>query len=159
MLFHIFIFILVEDFLFYWSHRLLHHPKIYKHIHKKHHEFKSTIGIASEYAHPVESFISNLVPFISGPILVGLMSQTHAFTFWLWTLIRITETVDAHSGYCFPISPFNLLPFQGGPERHEYHHFYNRGSYGSFFCFWDWVCGTDLPFKQHHQSSLKTKEN
>jgi sterol desaturase/sphingolipid hydroxylase (fatty acid hydroxylase superfamily) len=26
--------IVVEDALFYWSHRLLHHPLLYKHIHK-----------------------------------------------------------------------------------------------------------------------------
>jgi len=153
ILFHMLLFILIEDFLFYWSHRLLHHPSIYKHIHKQHHEFKSTIGIASEYAHPVEAIVSNLVPFLAGPLLV----KSHVFTFWVWTLIRMTETVDAHSGYKFPFSPFSLLPFQGGSERHEYHHFYNIGSYGSFFLFWDWVCGTDVSFKQH-QLSLQNKK-
>ena len=49
------IFILIEDTGFYWLHRLLHHKAIYKHIHKVHHQYKdATIGIASEYAHPVE---------------------------------------------------------------------------------------------------------
>jgi len=152
MLLQLLIFIIIEDTLFYWSHRLLHHPRIYKHIHKQHHEFKSTIGIASEYAHPVEAILSNLVPSLAGPFVVG----PHVFTFWLWTSFRVIETTDAHSGYNFPFSPFNLLPFQGGPERHEYHHFYNLGSYGSFFTFWDWFCGTDQPFKKH-QSSLSAK--
>lgn len=45
----IFVCIMVDDTLFYWSHRLLHHPKIYGMIHKKHHTFKHTIGIAVEY--------------------------------------------------------------------------------------------------------------
>jgi sterol desaturase/sphingolipid hydroxylase (fatty acid hydroxylase superfamily) len=31
---HIFAFMLSEDCLFYWMHRLLHHPALYKHIHK-----------------------------------------------------------------------------------------------------------------------------
>lgn len=26
----------VEDAAFYWLHRLLHHPRIYKHVHKVH---------------------------------------------------------------------------------------------------------------------------
>ena len=30
----IFVYILVEDTLFYWSHRTMHHPALYKHIHK-----------------------------------------------------------------------------------------------------------------------------
>lgn len=40
IIWQIFFFMLVTDFIFYWSHRLLHHRLIYKHIHKKHHEFK-----------------------------------------------------------------------------------------------------------------------
>jgi sterol desaturase/sphingolipid hydroxylase (fatty acid hydroxylase superfamily) len=43
---------LVNDFLFYWAHRALHHPKLYGRIHKQHHLFKQTIGIAAEFAHP-----------------------------------------------------------------------------------------------------------
>ena len=35
---------------FYWSHRALHHPALYKHLHKQHHEYKGTIGFAAEYA-------------------------------------------------------------------------------------------------------------
>lgn len=30
---------------------------------------------------------------------------------------RVWETVDAHSGYALPWSPFVLLPFFGGPEK------------------------------------------
>lgn len=45
-------FFVINDALFYWAHRLLHHPKLYGRIHKQHHEFKQSIGIAAEYAHP-----------------------------------------------------------------------------------------------------------
>lgn len=30
---------IIEDFYFYWVHRLLHHPALYKHIHKVHHDY------------------------------------------------------------------------------------------------------------------------
>jgi sterol desaturase/sphingolipid hydroxylase (fatty acid hydroxylase superfamily) len=40
--------VLFNDFLFYWGHRMLHDNQfLYQHIHKKHHEFKNSIGIAS----------------------------------------------------------------------------------------------------------------
>ena len=38
---------MLEDFLFHMGHRTLHHPNLYSHIHKIHHEHKVTIGIAA----------------------------------------------------------------------------------------------------------------
>jgi len=32
--------IIVEEVLFYYSHRMLHHPRFYAKVHKIHHEFK-----------------------------------------------------------------------------------------------------------------------
>eukprot|EP00051_Salpingoeca_urceolata_P012431 m.154030 g.154030 ORF g.154030 m.154030 type:complete len:217 (-) comp17488_c0_seq3:416-1066(-) len=60
---HVLVSMQVDDCLFYWSHRLLHHPWLYKHIHKKHHAFRVPIGLAVEYSHPVEVRIGGpLVP-------------------------------------------------------------------------------------------------
>ncbi len=39
---------------FYWTHRILHHPVMYKRFHKQHHEYTGTIGFAAEHAHPFE---------------------------------------------------------------------------------------------------------
>eukprot|EP00013_Stygamoeba_regulata_P020489 CAMPEP_0177658798 /NCGR_PEP_ID=MMETSP0447-20121125/17059_1 /TAXON_ID=0 /ORGANISM="Stygamoeba regulata, Strain BSH-02190019" /LENGTH=259 /DNA_ID=CAMNT_0019163541 /DNA_START=88 /DNA_END=864 /DNA_ORIENTATION=- len=138
---HVFGCMVMEDCLFYWAHRTLHHPRIYKYIHKKHHEFKVTIGLASEYAHPVEVFFANLIPTLSG----AMVFNVHITTLWVWLIIRVWETIDAHCGYALPFSPWNMLPFQGGSERHDYHHSHNMGSFGSYFNIWDRVCGTDKP--------------
>lgn len=34
LVYHLLVSIAVEDTLFYWGHRLFHHPSIYKYIHK-----------------------------------------------------------------------------------------------------------------------------
>lgn len=40
-------------------------------------------------------------------------------TWWLWMVMRIVETVDAHSGYDFPFSPFAMLrKIQSGADRY-----------------------------------------
>lgn len=130
----------VEDCLFYWIHRLLHHPAIYGAVHKKHHEFKQNRAPSAEYFHPVEDVL-NVIPFIAGPLLQGM----HLSTFLLWVVVRVNEIVDAHSGYGVPWSPWS---WTRPSERHEYHHSHNIGCYGSYFPFWDRLMGTDAHFRK-----------
>lgn len=137
--------IAVNDTLFYWAHRIFHYPFLYKYVHSKHHRFQTSIGIAAEFAHPIESIFANSIPTVLGPMLYG----PHYITFLIWLAIRIFETLDAHSGYRIPFSPFEgWLPFGGGADRHDFHHSHNQGNFGSFFIFWDWICGTDKPYNE-----------
>lgn len=126
--------VLVQDTIFYWSHRALHVPRLYKKIHGKHHTFRHVRGHASEYAHPVE-LLANLVAFMLPAIVLG----THLLTFGLWVVIRVFETVDAHSGYAFTRLE----------SRHAFHHLYAaKGCLGSFFGIWDRIMGTDRQWRQ-----------
>jgi len=130
--------------MFYWTHRLLHHPKIYPYIHKKHHEYGITISIAAEYAHPLEWVFGNLVPSAMGAKLLG--GNVHMATYIMWGFIRIMETVDGHSGYEFSWSPYRLLPLSGSSNYHNFHHYFNSGNYSSFFSIWDTLCGTNKAY-------------
>lgn len=73
---------LVEDFAFYWSHRMLHTPYLYKKVHKVHHEFNNTVSIAATYAHPVEYFFGNLLPTSYGFMILG--NKCHMVTYLIW---------------------------------------------------------------------------
>lgn len=70
-----------EDFGFYWTHRLLHHPLFYKKIHKVHHEFNNTTILATTYNHPVESVITSL-PTALGMFILG--KRCHYSTYITW---------------------------------------------------------------------------
>ena len=144
---------LVEDTAFYWAHRALHHPWVYARVHKVHHSYRTSIGVASEYAHPLEFVLSNAIPFALGPLLCG----AHYLTVWQWTLLRIGETVDGHSGYEFPWSPYRLLPLSGSSTAHDFHHSHNVGNFASFFTYWDRICGTDQPFLNWQHKQIKIK--
>ena len=145
-LWHLLICVVLEDFLFYWSHRILHHPMLYKHFHKKHHEFKVLTGysIASEYTHPVESVLGNIIPVMAGPYVTAC----HFSTSCMWIVLRMLKTCDAHSGYAFNWSPFGFFYPLNPTERHDFHHETGLGSFGSFFLLWDQWTGTDAAYLQ-----------
>ena len=117
---------LADDTLFYWSHRALHHPSIYKYIHKKHHMFKKPVAIATEYCHPVEDFISNTLSTVIGPLLM----KTHASVFFFYTTFKLVQSLDAHSGFNLPFSPFSILDSMDCAPAHDFHHTHNVGNYG-----------------------------
>lgn len=87
--------LLTEEIGFYTVHRSLHHPKLYKYIHKTHHEFSAPIAGASTYAHPLEHYLSNLVP-----ILVGLLiTRSHLSVQFLFFHGLMIGSHAQHSGY------------------------------------------------------------
>mmetsp|Transcript_6506 Transcript_6506/g.9879 ORF Transcript_6506/g.9879 Transcript_6506/m.9879 type:complete len:135 (+) Transcript_6506:180-584(+) len=130
-----------EDFGFYWGHRLLHSKLLYPKIHKIHHEYNVSIGLCAIHMHPVEYFISGIIPTSSCMLILN--DKMHIWTFYLYVLFQVWEVSDAHCGYEFPWSPGRLLPFMSSAEVHDYHHEVNIGNYGSWFRFWDTICGTN----------------
>jgi sterol desaturase/sphingolipid hydroxylase (fatty acid hydroxylase superfamily) len=145
----------VEDAMFYWTHRTLHRPGLYPHIHKVHHEYHHPIALSSEHAHPVEFFLGNLVPVIAGPILL----RSHVFTTWMWILVRIAVSIDEHCGYTFPWSPVRLLPFGATTDGHDFHHAHNKDAiFASQYVWWDALCGTDRGFHEWRGKAAAARE-
>lgn len=138
-------FTVCEDFLFYWSHRAMHTPWLYKNIHKQHHEYNVSISFAAEYSHPVEYILGNSLPMALGTLILG-HTNIHVITWFIWVSFRTVSTADGHCGYDFPWSPLFFFPFHTGAAFHDFHHSKNQGNYGSFFTIWDTICGTDYNF-------------
>jgi len=150
----------VEDFFFYFGHRLLHTPFLYKHIHKIHHEYYNAISLCAEYAHPLEFAFGNVLPSSAGYIILG--EKSHLSVFVLWCAIRLFETIDGHSGYEFSWSPYRLLPLSGSSEYHNYHHSHNIGTYGSFFTYLDTLFKTNkdyFAYKARKERMEKARES
>eukprot|EP01089_Gocevia_fonbrunei_P022835 TRINITY_DN9388_c0_g1_i1.p1 TRINITY_DN9388_c0_g1~~TRINITY_DN9388_c0_g1_i1.p1 ORF type:complete len:264 (+),score=33.08 TRINITY_DN9388_c0_g1_i1:78-869(+) len=148
-----FVFFVIEDFYFYWIHRLLHWGPFYKYIHKVHHHHPAPFGLAGEYAHPVETLFLGLGT-VAGPFLFA----DHMFTLWMWLIVRVLQVIEAHSGYDFPWSMHNWVPGWGGAEFHDYHHKQTIGNFASTFRWCDWIFGTDRAYKASLKQSRRKTE-
>ncbi|XP_030467610.2 methylsterol monooxygenase 1-1-like [Syzygium oleosum] len=149
------VYFLVEDYMNYWIHRFLHGKWGYEKIHSVHHEFTAPIGYAAPYAHWGEVLILGIPSFL-GPAL----APGHMVTFWLWIALRQIEAIETHSGYDLPWSPTKYIPFYGGAEYHDYHHYVggqSQSNFASVFTYCDFIYGTDKGYQYHKKVLGKLK--
>ncbi|XP_058483923.1 fatty acid hydroxylase domain-containing protein 2 [Solea solea] len=132
------VFALVEEIMFYYSHRLFHHPSLYKHYHKQHHEWTAPVGVVCIYAHPLEHVLSNMLPAVAGPVILG----SHLSTTSLWYCLALVSTTISHCGY--------HLPFLPSPEFHDFHHLRFNQCFGVMGVL-DRLHGTDSKFRETKQ--------
>jgi methylsterol monooxygenase len=130
------VFVLVEEVLFYFSHRALHFPSMYGPIHKFHHTFTAPFGIAAVYAHPIEHMLSNVIPVSVG----ALIMRSHPVLPTIWGVAALFNTMTVHSGYDF--SMFLIFP---APYFHDWHHERFNENFGAIQLL-DYVFNTNKNF-------------
>lgn len=125
-------FICFTDFLIYWIHRYLHHPLIYKHLHKPHHKWIMPTPYASHAFHPADGFAQS-VPYHLFPFIFPLQKFAYVF---LFIFINIW-TVLIHDGEYVADNPII-----NGAACHTMHHLYFNFNYGQFTTLWDRMGGS-----------------
>lgn len=135
--------IVAHDTYFYWAHRLMHHPKVYRKFHLVHHQSTNPTPFASFSFHPLESVLEfAIIP------LITLVMPVHAAVFFLFTLWSIIFNVLGHTGYEISPSGFTrhrFFKWLNTPTHHNMHHRYVHQNYSLYFNFWDRVMGTNHP--------------
>ncbi|KAL6245147.1 c-5 sterol desaturase [Rhinocladiella similis] len=125
-------FVLFTDFLIYWIHRGLHHPRVYKTLHKPHHKWIMPTPFASHAFHPVDGFAQS-IPYHLFPFLFPLQKFAYIA---LFAFINFW-TIFIHDGEYYANSP--LI---NGAACHTMHHLYFNYNYGQFTTLWDRMGGS-----------------
>ena len=131
---------LVHDTYFYWIHRFMHLPWIFKHVHLVHHKSTNPTPWTSYSFHVVESILEALIlPIIafSFPVHIGALL--------LFLLLQFIYNVYGHLGYELYPKGFHrtrIGRWVNTPVAHNMHHKYFKGNYGLYFLFWDRWMGT-----------------
>ena len=126
------LFLMFTDFCIYWIHRGLHHPILYKRLHKPHHKWIMPTPYASHAFHPIDGF-SQSVPYHIFPFIFPLQKFAYIA---LFTFIQIW-TVMIHDGEYVANSPVI-----NGAACHTMHHLYFNYNYGQFTTLWDRLGGS-----------------
>jgi sterol desaturase/sphingolipid hydroxylase (fatty acid hydroxylase superfamily) len=115
---------------FYWIHRLLHWPPLYRFAHALHHR-NTNIGPWSGMSmHPVEHVL-----YLSTG-LIHCVVASHPVHFLFHMQVKALEAVSSHSGFeCFLVADRNRMRL--GDFFHQMHHRYFECNYGTLEMPWD----------------------
>jgi Delta7-sterol 5-desaturase len=135
--------LLVHDTYFYWTHRLMHHPKLFNLLHLVHHRSTNPSPWAAYSFHPLEAVVESLIFVIF--LFIIPVHTIHLMFFFIFSLIY---NVYGHLGFELYPRGFNkqwLGKWMNTSVSHNMHHQYFKGNYGLYFTIWDRWMGTLNP--------------
>ncbi|MGB0908086.1 MAG: sterol desaturase family protein [Maricaulaceae bacterium] len=134
-------YLFVQDTWFYWTHRAMHHKKLFSWTHSGHHKSVQPTPWASFSFDPIEAVSSAwLLP------VLALFVPIHVGAALALLMIMTINAVFNHAGW--EVYPDRWIKGWFGKifitaAHHNLHHTNFKGNYGLYFRFWDYVGGTD----------------
>lgn len=127
---------LIHDSYYYWAHRWMHHPKVFRHVHRLHHEFHNPTPFASYAFHPWEAIVE-----VAWVAPVAFLVPVHPAAFAVYVVILTVLNVISHLGYEF--YPASVARWFITSTHHNLHHTRAKGHFMLYFNFWDRLLGTN----------------
>lgn len=135
-----FLMLFIHDTWFYWWHRLMHHPILFKHVHLVHHKSTNPSPWTAYAFHPFEAIIE-----VGIHPLLAFTLPIYTPALGLFFIFQIFYNVYGHLG--FEIYPKGFQKHWLGKwintsVAHNLHHKKFDGNYGLYLLFWDRLMGT-----------------
>ncbi|MEG9328243.1 sterol desaturase family protein [Salinimicrobium catena] len=129
------IILLLHETYYYWIHRWMHFPGIFRKVHKVHHDSHTPTPWTAFSFHPWESLLEAIIL----PVLL-LFIPVSVYVLGLYLVIMTVSSVVNHLDIeIYPLgfqkSKFGKLFI--GATHHHYHHKEYLTNYGLYFTFWD----------------------
>ena len=137
--------VFMHDTYFYWGHRLMHHPKIYRYVHQVHHRSTNPSPCASLYFHPFEAIIEFGIIFVFiFTIPYHPISIVMFYTYQLFINVMGHLSIELFSSKLADGNAW-FLKFHNSITHHNLHHKHFNYNYGLYFNIWDTLMGTVDP--------------
>lgn len=144
--------IVAHDAYFYWAHRWMHRPSVFRRVHRTHHlSVAPTQWAAYSFSVGEAALQAAFLP------LFLLMVPTHATVLLIWMAHQVVRNVAGHCGV--ELEPRGWLATWWGrwfttTLHHDMHHEHGRHNYGLYFAWWDHWCGTEHPDYRRRLANL-----
>jgi lathosterol oxidase len=144
--------LVAHDTYFYWTHRAMHHRRLFALFHRTHHLSRTpTVWAAYSFSVP-----EAIVQGVFVPLFVAVV-PVHALTLFIFVAIQIVRNVMGHSGtelHPAAFGPGRWLGWNNTTTYHDLHHETGRGNYSLYFRWWDQLMGTEHPDYRHKFESI-----
>lgn len=135
--------LIVHDTYFYWMHRVLHDPRLFRFAHLTHHKSVNPSPWTSYSFHFLEAIAEGCVL-----VIIACIMPLHPLTIVLFTLTSFVINVYGHLGYeILPrwVRRTWLFEIINTSVHHNLHHHKFDGNYGLYFRTWDRLMNTEHP--------------
>lgn len=152
--FSILLMLIVHDAYFYWMHRVIHHPKLFKTFHKVHHQSTNPSPWAALSFQPTEAILEAAVIY-----LIVFSFPVHRLAIMSWLILMMIYNVYGHLGYELYPKNFQrnwLGKWLNTSVNHNQHHKHLKGNYGLYFLWWDRLFGTLRPDYEEEFDRVKS---
>jgi sterol desaturase/sphingolipid hydroxylase (fatty acid hydroxylase superfamily) len=139
--------IIAHDAWFFWTHKLLHYPPLFRRFHRLHHRSHNPTPFTS-YSFDLGEAIVNAVYL---PLIL-LVLPAHPVALFLFVAHMMLRNALGHSGYeVFPADAAGkpLIGWMTTVTHHDLHHAHAGYNLGLYFSWWDKWMGTEHP--EYHQ--------
>lgn len=143
LIFSTVVLIVAHDTWFYWSHRLLHYPPLFRRFHRLHHKSHNPTPFTS-YSFDLGEAVVNAVYL---PLIL-LVLPAHPAAILVFATHMMLRNAIGHSGYeLFPANRSGrpLFDWMTTVTHHDLHHAHAGYNLGLYFTWWDRLMGTEHP--------------
>jgi sterol desaturase/sphingolipid hydroxylase (fatty acid hydroxylase superfamily) len=137
------ILMVLHETYYYWLHRWMHKPKVFKIVHKIHHDSSITSPFTAFSFHPLEG----LLQAVFLPVVLMLLPVHYYIIIIQLTIMTVSSVINHLDIEIYP-QKFNknvIGKWLIGATHHSLHHKQFKFNFGLYFTFWDKIKKTESP--------------
>lgn len=134
---------LIHETYYYWLHRWMHRPKVFKVLHKTHHDSSTTSAWTAFSFHPLEAMFQAIILPIA-IILIPINTYVLLIQLTIMTFSSVINHLEIET-YPANFHRHFIGKWLIGATHHSLHHKQFKYNFGLYFTFWDKWINTESP--------------